>query len=81
MCQCGNLIAVELVVTYFIGCRNNCFRPKLEDLSVEAIIHSPVWTFAGKYVLDVKAGPIEITGKGDIQGEFSKYSNGSSSTQ
>jgi len=46
-------------------------KPKLEDLSVESIIHSPLWKFVGKYVLSVKSGPIEINGKGDIRGEFS----------
>lgn len=48
------------------------FRPKIEDLSFEAILMTPIWKFTGTYVLDVKAGPVEINGAGPIRGEFCK---------
>lgn len=48
------------------------YRPKIEDLSFEAILMAPLWKFTGSYVLDVKAGPVEINGNGPIRGEFCK---------
>lgn len=35
---------------------------------------APLWKFTGSYVLDVKAGPVEINGQGPIRGEFCKFS-------